>query len=605
MLIALLAFSLFLSASSMINNPFGRQAFENNEDKPSFKLPKFSPSPANCELCTLLVGTGMTYTDLHHLKIDDFIMNKLCPMFPATYQAACNILVKTYGPIIIHSLIQSASADQACRSLNLCDQPQCTLFPKGHHQQPRLSEDWDKYFQIYSQEETQTINDPFDITQASIAHLLKEFSSAEIDSLLVTLRNFETTKEYKPSDLIGTILKKSFTDHSAAIDRDGDSFSKDTATLRGYHWRGRDCDDSNANIYPGRKQDPTYGKGVDYNCNGISGFDPKTNSPYKDVLCGNSKPMGVVVMGDSAGAHAEVPRGWVDATMWNSTLFKQIPDVIADEVDLPHFSAYTGYFDQGYTGPVSSVYKKLYERNKCNFRDYQNIAVNGANSRNSYPNIVKLARKSDNDYPLLMFLELVGNDVCNHRQSFDPMTTPAAFRANIIKLLDYLDSVVPAGSHLVALGVANGSKIYQALENKMHPVGVSYPQLYDYQNCLGSSFCWGWLNTNQTVRDLTTQRANELNDVYRELVTSYKPKNFDFVYYDFPVERIWNQWVAEGNDPYDLFEPADGFHPSQIFNAKLGDYLWQTLMTDHPDWLGDENPNNDLITQLFGDQGGY
>jgi len=310
-------------------------------------------------------------------------------------------------------------------------------------------------------------------------------------------------------------------------------------------------------------------------------------------------------MGDSAGAHAEVPRGWVDATMWNSALFKQIPDVIADEVDLPHMSAYTGYFDQGYTGPVSSVYKKLYARNKCNFRDYQNIAVNGANSRNAYGDIVKLARHEGNDYPVLMFLELIGNDVCNHRQDFSPMTTPEAFRVNILKILNYLDSVVPAGSHLVVLGVANGSKIYEAVEKKMHPAGISYSQFYDYQNCLGSSLCWGWLNTNETVRTLTTQRANELNQVYRDLFKTYKAKNFDVAYYDFPVEPIWNEWVAEGNDPFDLFEPADGFHPGQNFHAKLGDYLWDTLMADHPDWLGEENPNNDLITQLFGNQGGY
>jgi acyloxyacyl hydrolase len=213
--------------------------------------------------------------------------------------------------------------------------------------------------------------------------------------------------------------------------------------------------------------------------------------------------------------------------------------------------------------------------------------------------------KKNDDNPLLMFLELIGNDVCDHRHSFDAMTTPEDFRKNTIKMLDWLDENVPAGSHLVILGVVNGSLLYEGTAGRTHPLGITYDRLYDFQNCVESSFCWGWLQTDATIREKTTQRAQELNQVYKDLINTYKPKNFDFAYYDFPAGKIFNEYRDAGNDVMDLIEPVDGFHPSQLFHAKLADYLWETLLKDHPDWVGPVNPNNDLITQLFGNQGGY
>ena len=61
------------------------------------------------------------------------------------------------------------------------------------------------------------------------------------------------------------------------------------------------------------------------------------------------------------------------------------------------------------------------EWNLCNNNDYQNIGVNGGDSGNSWGNIHALKRDPQNDYPLIMFLELIGNDVC--AKSFSSMTT--------------------------------------------------------------------------------------------------------------------------------------------------------------------------------------
>lgn len=41
-------------------------------------------------------------------------------------------------------------------------------------------------------------------------------------------------------------------------DYDKDSFSAFEATFRGYNWRGKDCDDNNDDVYPGRKTNNQY-----------------------------------------------------------------------------------------------------------------------------------------------------------------------------------------------------------------------------------------------------------------------------------------------------------------------------------------------------------
>jgi len=574
-----------------------------------------------CWICAMIMGTMIKYVSIHGLSLDDFLMNHFCSMFPQNVQAACNGTVKTLGPIIINSVIQHGSADQACRDIKLCHKPECNLFKNHTLPRVKVSEDWPKYFEAAASFEPwppvewkTDLSGPFELKDEGVhadmkIHELSAESSRvpdaeEYEAKLAWVQGLITRNGVDPIEWLKEMLAKISKDHLPPLDVDGDHFSVLSAELRGYNWRGKDCNDNNAKIYPGRKTN-AMGLNIDYNCNGIVGIDRASGQNYKDKFCKNSGQMGVVVIGDSAGAHAEAPTQWVNASQWTNSTFNDTLVSVADEIDLPHMSGYTGYMETGYTGPVSSIYKNLYQRNKCNFRDYQNIAVNGLSSQNVLDSIKALARNITEDYPLLIFVELIGNDVCNHKQSFEDMTTPAEFRENIKNLLDGLDKIVPPGSHLVALGLVNGSMIYEGVKDKIHPVGVPYPDLYDYQNCLDSSFCWGWLNTNQTVRDTTTQIAESLSEQYNVVFSNYTAKNFDFIYYDFPTKAIWDEWVAEGNDPYLLIEPTDGFHPSQVFHAKLGEHLWDFLTEQRPQWLGAENPYNDQITQLFGNQGGY
>jgi len=52
-------------------------------------------------------------------------------------------------------------------------------------------------------------------------------------------------------DLIERLVDK----HEPVLDLDNDLFGVQQ-TLRGTTWRGRDCNDADANIYPGRKRNP-------------------------------------------------------------------------------------------------------------------------------------------------------------------------------------------------------------------------------------------------------------------------------------------------------------------------------------------------------------
>lgn len=136
--------------------------------------------------------------------------------------------------------------------------------------------------------------------------------------------------------------------------------------------------------------------------------------------------------------------------------------------------------------------------NLCNNNDYQNLGVNGGDSGNTWGNIKALTRDPKNDHPLLMFLELIGNDVCSKTPS--GMTTPDKFEYNILRLLDWLDSTVPAGSHLWIYGLADGDILYENLHNLTHPLEVTYATVYNFLNCLKISPCAGWLSTNATAR---------------------------------------------------------------------------------------------------------
>lgn len=222
-----------------------------------------------------------------------------------------------------------------------------------------------------------------------------------------------------------------------------------------------------------------------------------------------------------------------------------------------------------------------------------------------------LARDPQEDVPLLVIYSVVTNDVCNsHPDTIANMTTVGEMRANVVATLFYLETILPKGSHVLTIGLANGSYFYDLLQDRMHPFGkvgtpLTYPQMHDYLSCLQISPCNGWLTSNTTLRNLTTQRALDLSGAIKDATLSYQPRNFDTAYIDFPLDQIIQEWVGQGGEPWQLIESVDGFRINQFGQAILSDILWAWLQTEKPQWLPPLNPNNAEIERIFKDQGGY
>jgi acyloxyacyl hydrolase len=395
--------------------------------------------------------------------------------------------------------------------------------------------------------------------------------------------------------------------HVPLDDIDGDHYSI-VETFRGSAWRGKDCDDKSNSVYPGRKfNNATDDARKDNNCNGIYGIDPVSGKSYEDLFCTGTGQLGVAVLGDSASAHFRIPPQFVTADTINKETYSHFLRFASLEADWPHLSTITGFTEDTtglVPGPTHSIYKMLKERNRCIHRDYQNIAVNGARTGAMQKISLTLSRNQATDHPLLLFYSLVGNDVCSPHQTTDTFTKPEVFYQNVVGTLDHLEQVLPAGSFVVFVGLAPGGVLYDILKDRYHPLGIKYPQMYDYLNCLGCSPCWGWMNSNATIRNETSKAAEALSQVYSKIIADKQNvyKNFKMIYHEFPLKDILEHYPGPVSD---LIEPMDGFHPSQIAISLVADYMFDYLSKNYPETVGKVNPHNAEIIKLFGDQGGY
>jgi len=393
---------------------------------------------------------------------------------------------------------------------------------------------------------------------------------------------------------------------------DNDTFST-AQTFRGTSWRGKECNDLRKDIYPGRRN-TTHDPRVDHNCNGIYGVDPNTFKSYEDLFCNSVGELGVILLGDSAGAHFSIPPEYITATKIGPNTYKDVIQLLENEGDWPQLSSSTGHINNkwfpGPTIPTDSYYLRLRARNRCAHRDYQNIGVNGART-SSMRNILHTAsRNQKTDHPVTVFYALIGNDVCNPHPGMGHMTTPAEFELNVLTALDSLETMLPTGSHVVFYGLVDGRILYDSMHNRIHPLGVvkndvTYKQVYDFLNCLQINPCWGWLNSDPFYRNATTERAFQLNDVYKKIVATKAYKHFDLTFFDIPFKEVIAKWEQQGGEAWQLIEAVDGFHPNQQSGNLLSDYMWSIYETSYPHLIGPLNPHNAEIEKLFGDQGGH
>lgn len=135
-------------------------------------------------------------------------------------------------------------------------------------------------------------------------------------------------------------------------------------------------------------------------------------------------------------------------------------------------------------------------------------------------------------------------------------------QAEALATLAFLDTRLPKNSTVVMMGLADGRILYESLHNRIHPIGklrgdVTYSQLYDFLNCLEISPCRGWMNSNETLRNATTERAEQLSMVLEQITLEHKFTNFKAHYIPNVFKDGIAEWVAEGREAWELIEPGE------------------------------------------------
>eukprot|EP01116_Phalansterium_solitarium_P008550 TRINITY_DN22476_c0_g1_i1.p1 TRINITY_DN22476_c0_g1~~TRINITY_DN22476_c0_g1_i1.p1 ORF type:complete len:599 (-),score=181.25 TRINITY_DN22476_c0_g1_i1:127-1887(-) len=534
-----------------------------------FNIPQLHYSANGGVPC--IACTGVTGILEQLAQIDDggivAVLDKVCGYFPAVYQPECAALVKAFGPALIVMIENRETPDQICHDLLFCPNKTCHLYPLP--KEPRVPHDY-----------------------SSVVAKARDIFERGPRALGVPERVWPWNQ---------------VADHKPFFDDDDDWFSQ-AETLRGYDWRGADCDDHDPTIYPGRR-DTTHPPEIDHDCNGIYGVDNVTGKSWEELLCSGSQHFGSILLGDSAGAHFHVPPQWLNASEVNADTFRNLLDILENELCWPELSAASGFTNNTWmgrpVGPVDSGYLRMRQDNLCVHRDYQNQAVSGARSGAMANDIVKTLKRNHTDHPVFAVYALIGNDVCDWRASYTPLDE---FYKNVLTALSYLDTVLNPGSHVAILGLVDGRILYDTMGDRVHPLGalhgnVLYSDFYDMMNCLQISPCFGWMNTDAAIRNETSAWAAQLNNVYKQLIANNTFRNFDVTYFDCPMQEVIDLWASMGGVAHDLIELVDGFHPNQIAEWLTTEVMWPKYVK--AGLVPAANPNNAKILSLFGDQGGY
>lgn len=576
-----------------------------------------------CALCT--VSLGLVEQHELQLKLQQKLLEK-CDDGKNALKKTCE---KAVGKII-DKLLKKARPETLCNKMSMCDgYEQCQLFPQWPLESlPSSPKEWPV--------ERRKLLEGIDF-QGDDHHVLKEWLTSIFRKHFVSA-NDEHPNFYTWARVLSSVIqdlhsddketddglkaddgcdKKDINCHIEAVaehkplqDADGDLYSSKEAELRGTDWRGTDCDDSNGSIYPGRKTEADgIDSNIDHNCNSI--FGKNDTGSYEQQFCQDSQQRGLIMLGDSATAHFHLPPQWLTADGWNLNGARTFDK---NELDFPMCSWGTGHVSADKCpyqyplndvpeGEIVSLYTLMRERNLCNNNDFENVGVNGARMTSSDSLINAMARDKSNDHPALVWLTLLGNDVCNGHVGTDHMTTPEVFYDKAMESLTKLDSLLPPNSYVVSVALFDGELLYDTMHAQQHPLGSSYSEFYDFLNCLEVSPCWGWLNSNSTAREQTTTRAQELDAVYEKILSteSQNFKNFEYIYFKPQWKDMFERFGKEyGVDALPrLIEASDGFHPSQTGNAVFAMDFFKFLEENHPEAIGPINPHNDEIRQMF------
>ncbi len=204
--------------------------------------------------------------------------------------------------------------------------------------------------------------------------------------------------------------------------------------------------------------------------------------------------------------------------------------------------------------------------------------------------------------PLLLFMAMIGNDVCSSKVT--GRTTPDEYHENMLQSILELDPRLPKGTKVVLIPLVDGRILFDTMHDLIHPIGqlhqdVTYKDFYDYLNCLEISPCAGWMNSNKTIRDNLSGIAAAMSSKLPLIITETrgKLKNIQLFFLGDVINDAMKLFLSQGGKASDLIEPSDGFHPSQLGNALLAEYIWNA--TVDAGIIPPPNPNNDKIRARF------
>jgi acyloxyacyl hydrolase len=308
----------------------------------------------NCLYCTVVVTLveeialtqGLSGTAAFDLVCAALAKGSTLPVL-----TGCDYFGKKAGPIIDNALVHNLSPDIVCQQLGDCD-GSCKLFAS-----------WPPAFEtMVNAENSPVVNlkdkihaivkDGVDLLDGSVLGLLFPSTSETSANTSVGVGGWVGNLIQFLEKILGEFtaaeIDRVFNQHLPLKDSDLDGFGA-APTLRGYDWRGRDCDDSNKNIYPGTIPADSD-KQVDSNCNGIFGMDNKTGVAFEDEFCsGAYSPRGLIIVGDSATAHFSVPPAWLTAKSFTVETMDGLLGIATDELDWPACSWSTAHKDPSVT----------------------------------------------------------------------------------------------------------------------------------------------------------------------------------------------------------------------------------------------------------------
>ena len=327
----------------------------------------------NCAVCGIVSSWVDQYASFHGKTAEQGI-REICTFLPTDLSSVCDLAVTELGPYIDEIMADpDQTVDTMCHCLDLCfisegNDQICHLLPLPAYAETDIlakCPEWVRHPKL----------------RGGI-DLLKRRMFPEFIKLLET----ELSIPFSIQDIIDHLLIDFGDLHQPVFDLDRDGFSDASEGLRGSWWRGTDCGPSDPDVYPGRLPlaDDIY---FDSNCNGIKGVDER-GVPLEEKYCADYPSKGMVILGDSAGAHFAIPPNWFRPTTFNETTFKNMLMILTNELDWPMLSWATGHSENcweediiGYGNvQVDSIYKRMVEWNRCGLNDYQNQANNGARS---------------------------------------------------------------------------------------------------------------------------------------------------------------------------------------------------------------------------------